>query len=62
LRYSQSNPGACLENKGGGAAQNSASVAPRMRGKCVAQETLKLTAGRQSRCSRNWYGTIPTGF
>lgn len=32
----------CEDGKGGGAAQNSASVAPRMRGKCVAQETLKV--------------------
>jgi predicted TIM-barrel fold metal-dependent hydrolase len=34
----------CEEGKGGGAAQNSASVAPRMRGKCVARETLTLLA------------------
>jgi len=33
---------ACEDGKGGGAAQNSDRVAPRMRGKCVAQETLKL--------------------
>jgi len=32
----------CEDGKGGGAAQNSDRVAPRMRGKCVAQETLKL--------------------
>jgi uncharacterized protein len=32
----------CEDGRGGGAAQNSPSVAPRMRGKCVAQETLKL--------------------
>ena len=32
----------CDDGKGGGAAQNSDRVAPRMRGKCVAQETLKL--------------------
>lgn len=32
----------CDDGKGGGAAQNSPRVAPRMRGKCVAQETLKL--------------------
>jgi predicted TIM-barrel fold metal-dependent hydrolase len=32
----------CDDGKGGGAAQNSASVAPRMRGKCVARETLTL--------------------
>ena len=35
----------CEDGKGGGAAQNSDRVAPRMRGKCVAPETLKrLTA------------------
>ncbi len=34
----------CDDGKGGGAAQNSDRVAPRMRGKCVAQETLKLLA------------------
>ncbi|HEX4270913.1 MAG TPA: hypothetical protein VHZ32_05985 [Rhizomicrobium sp.] len=32
----------CADGKGGGAAQNSTSVAPRMRGKCVARETLTL--------------------
>jgi predicted TIM-barrel fold metal-dependent hydrolase len=32
----------CDDGKGGGAAQNSDRVAPRMRGKCVAQETLKV--------------------
>jgi len=32
----------CEDGKGGGAAQNSDRVAPRMRGKCVGQETLKL--------------------
>jgi predicted TIM-barrel fold metal-dependent hydrolase len=32
----------CEDGKGGGAAQNSDRVAPRMRGKCVAQETLKV--------------------
>ena len=32
----------CTDGKGGGAAQNSAAVAPRMRGKCVARETLTL--------------------
>jgi predicted TIM-barrel fold metal-dependent hydrolase len=32
----------CDDGKGGGAAQNSPSVAPRMRGKCVARETLTL--------------------
>lgn len=32
----------CDDGKGGGAAQNSDRIAPRMRGKCVAQETLKL--------------------
>jgi predicted TIM-barrel fold metal-dependent hydrolase len=32
----------CDDGKGGGAAQNSDRVAPRMRGKCVGQETLKL--------------------
>jgi len=32
----------CDDGKGGGAAQNSDRVAPRMRGKCVARETLKL--------------------
>ena len=32
----------CDDGQGGGAAQNSDRVAPRMRGKCVAQETLKL--------------------
>jgi predicted TIM-barrel fold metal-dependent hydrolase len=32
----------CDDGKGGGASQNSGRVAPRMRGKCVAQETLKL--------------------
>jgi predicted TIM-barrel fold metal-dependent hydrolase len=32
----------CEDGRGGGAAQNSDRVAPRMRGKCVAQETLKL--------------------
>jgi predicted TIM-barrel fold metal-dependent hydrolase len=34
----------CEDGKGGGAAQNSPSVAPRMRGKCVARETLTLLA------------------
>jgi predicted TIM-barrel fold metal-dependent hydrolase len=34
----------CEDGKGGGAAQNSPSVAPRMRGKCVARETLSLLA------------------
>jgi uncharacterized protein len=32
----------CDDGKGGGAAQNSPRVAPRMRGKCVARETLAL--------------------
>ena len=32
----------CDDGKGGGAAQNSPSVAPRMRGKCVARDTLTL--------------------
>jgi len=32
----------CSDGRGGGAAQNSVSVAPRMRGKCVARETLSL--------------------
>ena len=32
----------CDDGRGGGAAQNSDSVAPRMRGKCVARETLTL--------------------
>lgn len=32
----------CADGRGGGAAQNSNRVAPRMRGKCVARETLKL--------------------
>ncbi len=32
----------CDDGKGGGAAQNSAAVAPRIRGKCVARETLAL--------------------
>src|SRR5262245_16493549 len=32
----------CEDGKGGGAAQNSDRVAPRMRGKCVARETLTL--------------------
>jgi uncharacterized protein len=32
----------CEDGKGGGAAQNSDRVAPRMRGKCVARETLSL--------------------
>ena len=32
----------CDDGKGGGAAQNSDRVAPRMRGKCVARETLKI--------------------
>ncbi|HEY4076338.1 MAG TPA: amidohydrolase family protein [Rhizomicrobium sp.] len=32
----------CEDGKGGGAAQSSPSVAPRMRGKCVARETLTL--------------------
>jgi predicted TIM-barrel fold metal-dependent hydrolase len=35
----------CEDGKGGGAAQNSNSVAPRMRGKCVARETLTLLSG-----------------
>jgi len=39
----------CEDGKGGGAAQNSASVAPRMRGKCVAQETLKLLTASTSK-------------
>jgi predicted TIM-barrel fold metal-dependent hydrolase len=34
----------CEDGKGGGAAQNSPSVAPRMRGKCVARETLNVLA------------------
>jgi predicted TIM-barrel fold metal-dependent hydrolase len=34
----------CEDGKGGGAAQNSDRVAPRMRGKCVARETLSLLA------------------
>jgi predicted TIM-barrel fold metal-dependent hydrolase len=32
----------CDDGRGGGAAQNSPAVAPRMRGKCVARETLTL--------------------
>jgi uncharacterized protein len=32
----------CDDGKGGGTSQNSDRVAPRMRGKCVAQETLKV--------------------
>ncbi len=39
----------CEDGKGGGAAQNSTSVAPRMRGKCVAQETLKLLTASTSK-------------
>jgi uncharacterized protein len=39
----------CDDGKGGGAAQNSDRVAPRMRGKCVAQETLKLLAAGASK-------------
>jgi predicted TIM-barrel fold metal-dependent hydrolase len=38
----------CEDGKGGGAAQNSAAVAPRMRGKCVARETLTLLAASTS--------------
>jgi predicted TIM-barrel fold metal-dependent hydrolase len=38
----------CEDGKGGGAAQNSDRVAPRMRGKCVAQETLKLLTASTS--------------
>ena len=38
----------CDDGKGGGAAQNSDRVAPRMRGKCVARETLKLLASSTS--------------
>jgi len=38
----------CDDGKGGGAAQNSPLVAPRMRGKCVAQETLKLLTASTS--------------
>jgi predicted TIM-barrel fold metal-dependent hydrolase len=34
----------CEDGKGGGAAQNIPSVAPRMRGKCVARETLTVLA------------------
>jgi predicted TIM-barrel fold metal-dependent hydrolase len=34
----------CEDGKGGGAAQNSDRVAPRMRGKCVARETLTVLA------------------
>ncbi len=34
----------CEDGKGGGAAQNSDRVAPRIRGKCVARETLGLLA------------------
>jgi predicted TIM-barrel fold metal-dependent hydrolase len=34
----------CEDGRGGGAAQNSDRVAPRMRGKCVARETLTLLA------------------
>ncbi len=39
----------CDDGKGGGAAQNSDRVAPRMRGKCVAQETLKLLTASTSK-------------
>jgi uncharacterized protein len=39
----------CEDGKGGGAAQNSDRVAPRMRGKCVAQETLKLLTASTSK-------------
>jgi predicted TIM-barrel fold metal-dependent hydrolase len=38
----------CDDGKGGGAAQNSTSVAPRMRGKCVARETLTLLTASTS--------------
>jgi len=38
----------CDDGKGGGAAQNSDRVAPRMRGKCVAQETLKVLTASTS--------------
>ena len=34
----------CTDGHGGGAAQNSPNVAPRMRGKCVARETLGVMA------------------
>jgi predicted TIM-barrel fold metal-dependent hydrolase len=38
----------CTDGNGGGATQSSPNVAPRMRGKCVARETLKvLTASTQ---------------
>ena len=39
----------CDDGKGGGAAQNSDRVAPRMRGKCVAQETLKVLTASTSK-------------
>jgi uncharacterized protein len=39
----------CDDGKGGGAAQNSPRVAPRMRGKCVARETLALLTGSTTR-------------
>src|SRR5258706_8142377 len=39
----------CDDGKGGGAAQNSDRVAPRMRGKCVAQETLKILTASTSK-------------
>jgi predicted TIM-barrel fold metal-dependent hydrolase len=39
----------CDDGKGGGAAQNSDRVAPRMRGKCVARETLKVLATSTSK-------------
>jgi len=39
----------CDDGKGGGASQNSDRVAPRMRGKCVAQETLKLLTASTSK-------------
>ncbi|HKB96184.1 MAG TPA: hypothetical protein VKB94_05000 [Rhizomicrobium sp.] len=39
----------CDDGKGGGAAQNSDRVAPRMRGKCVARETLKILTASTSK-------------
>jgi predicted TIM-barrel fold metal-dependent hydrolase len=36
----------CTDGHGGGAAQSSPAVAPRMRGKCVARETLTLLTAR----------------
>ena len=38
----------CTDGKGGGPAQNSPGTAPRIRGKCVAQETLKILTASTS--------------